>query len=132
MLNLNKKTTESEIKKFNFLLEKRKKKKPIAYIFNKKELWNINFFVNESVLIPRPDTEILVEQSLNNLRPEKSYQVLDIGTGSGCILISILKERKKCKGIGIDISKEAIKVAKINAKMQQLENRIKFVYSDVD
>jgi len=132
LLNLNKKITQSEIDKFNKLLIKRKKKEPIAYIFGSKEFWKTTFVINQSVLIPRPETELLVEQSLKYLKKNRDYKVLDIGTGSGCILISILKERTKCKGIGIDFSKEAIKVAKINAKMQQLENRIKFVYSDVD
>jgi len=132
MLNLNKDISNEEMNFFNILLNKRKKKEPIAYIFNNKEFWKTNFFVNHSVLIPRPDTELLVEESLKYLQYNKEYQVLDIGTGSGCILISILKERKKCKGTGIDLSKEAIKIAKINAKIQQLQNRANFIYSGVD
>jgi len=132
ILNLNKDISNEEKNFFNILLNKRKKKEPIAYIFNNKEFWNTNFFVNRSVLIPRPDSEVLVEESLKYLQNDKKYQVLDIGTGSGCILISILKERKKCKGTGIDLSKEAIKIAEINAKIQQLQNRVNFIYSGVD
>jgi len=132
ILNLNKDISNEEKNFFNILLNKRKKKEPIAYIFNNKEFWKTNFFVNRSVLIPRPDTEILVEESLKYLQNDKKYQILDIGTGSGCILISILKERKKCRGTGIDLSKEAIKIAEINAKIQQLQNRVNFIYSGVD
>tara|TARA_Y100000590_G_scaffold464373_1_gene633649 strand:- start:1820 stop:2662 length:843 start_codon:yes stop_codon:yes gene_type:complete len=132
LLNLEKKITDKEIKKFDFVIEKRKKKEPLAYILGKKEFWKTNFLINKNVLIPRPDTEILVEEALNCLKIDRKYQVLDVGTGSGCILISVLKERKKSKGIGIDISKDAIHTAKTNAKIQQLENRIRFIHSDID
>jgi len=132
LLNLAKKTTSQEKKKFDLVIEKRSRKKPLAYILGNKEFWKTNFVVNDSVLIPRPDTEILVEEALNHIKVDRQYQILDIGTGSGCILISVLKDRKKSKGIGIDISKNAIHNAKTNAKIQQLENRIKFIHSDID
>ena len=132
LLNLEKQITLHERKKFDIVIEKRKKKEPLAYILSKKEFWNTNFIINNSVLIPRPDTEILVQEALNYLKIDRKYQILDIGTGSGCILISVIKERKTSKGIGIDVSKYAIHIAKNNAKIQQLQNRIKFIHSDID
>ena len=132
LLNLEKQITLHERKKFDIVIEKRKKKEPLAYILSKKEFWNTNFIINNSVLIPRPDTEIMVQEALNYLKIDRKYQILDIGTGSGCILISVIKERKKSKGIGIDVSKYAIHIAKNNAKIQQLQNRIKFIHSDID
>jgi release factor glutamine methyltransferase len=84
------------------------------------------------VLIPRPDSETLIEQILNEISVNSKKKILDIGTGSGCIIISILNERKKCIGAGIDISKNAIKLAKYNAKIQHLKNRIKFFNTNID
>ncbi len=83
-------------------------------------------------MIPRPDTELLVEETLKLFNVNSKLNMLDIGTGSGCILISILKERRNFFGTGIDISKKAINVARFNAKMHQLSNRVKFYNSDVD
>ena len=108
------------------------KKTPIAYILNKKEFWNTEFFINNKVLIPRPDTELIVENSLDILPIHSSKKILDIGSGSGCIIISILKERKLCRGTCIDISKNTINVAKFNAKIQHIENRIRFINSSID
>ena len=132
MINLNKNISKDQFHEFKSLLKKRYNKHPIAYIIKNKEFWKSNFYVNDSVLIPRPETELIIEQVLNSHQKNKFNKILDIGTGSGCIIISLLKELKHAKGTGIDISKNAIKVAKINAKMQQLENRIKFQHSDVD
>ena len=119
-------------KKFYIDVGKRVNKKPIAYITGYKEFWRKRFFTNEYVLIPRPDTELIVEKVLSYYDLNDSKNILDIGTGSGCIILSLLLERKKFRGIGIDISKNAINVAKINAKMQQLENRIKLINTDID
>ena len=132
LLNLNKEINNDEYKKFNRLLEKRKKKIPMAYIIGYKYFWKSKFIVNNSVLIPRPETELIVEEALNCLPEKKSKKIIDIGTGSGCIIISLLIERPKSRGVRLDISKNAIKVAKINAKLQQLNNRIKFINYDVD
>ena len=132
MINLNKNISKDQFHEFKSLLKKRYNKHPIAYIIKNKEFWKSNFYVNDSVLIPRPETELVIEQVLNSHQKNKFNKILDIGTGSGCIIISLLKELKHAKGTGIDISKNAIKVAKINAKMQQLANRIKFEHSDVD
>jgi len=121
-----------QLEKFNSLIERRKKGEPIAYLINKKEFWKDEFFVNKDVLIPRPDSELIIEQVLKIYSKDVQLQVLDIGTGSGCILLSILKERSNFYGTGIDISKKSINVSKFNAKQLNLTNRVKFFHSSVD
>jgi len=118
--------------KFQNLIERRKKGEPIAYLINKKEFWKDEFFVNKDVLIPRPDTELIIEQVLKIYSTDVQLQVLDIGTGSGCILLSILKERPNFYGTGIDICKKSINVSKFNTKQLNLVNRVKFFHSSVD
>ena len=132
LLNSNEELKKENIKSFNYLVKRRKKGEPIAYLINKKEFWKQNFYVNQNVLIPRPDTELLVEETLKLFNVNLKLNILDIGTGSGCILLSILKERRNFIGTGIDISKKAINVARFNAKMYQLSNRVKFYNSDID
>ena len=121
-----------QLGKFKSLIERRKKGEPIAYLINKKEFWKDEFFVNKDVLIPRPDSELIIEQVLKIYSKDLQLQVLDIGTGSGCILLSILKERSNFYGTGIDISKKSINVSKFNAKQLNLTNRVKFFHSSVD
>ena len=132
LLNLNNKIEKQMLNKFNKLVSRRKNFEPIAYILNEKEFWKYNFKVNNEVLIPRPETEIIVSELLNLTKLNSSKQILDVGTGSGCLIISILKERPNCYGTAIDISKKAIKVAKSNAKMHHLANKIKFINIDID
>ena len=127
-ININQKQLEL----YRDLVTRRKYGEPVAYILNKKEFWKYNFYVDRNVLIPRPDTEIIIEETLKLLKKDEKKLVLDIGTGSGCIIISLAKERLKLYGSAIDISKKAIKVAKINAKIHQLKNRINFYNSSVD
>ena len=121
-----------QLRKFKNLIERRKKGEPIAYLINKKEFWKDEFFVNKDVLIPRPDTELIIEQVLKIYSKNAQLQVLDIGTGSGCILLSILKERPNFYGTGIDISKKSINVSKFNAKQLNISNKVKFFHSSVD
>ena len=121
-----------QLVKFKSLIERRKKGEPIAYLINKKEFWKDEFFVNKDVLIPRPDSELIIEQVLKIYSKDVQLQVLDIGTGSGCILLSILKERSNFYGTGIDISKKSINISKFNAKQLNLTNRVKFFHSSVD
>ena len=109
------------------LVSRRVKKEPIAYILNNKEFWSTNFYVDRSVLIPRPETEVLIELILSQISNKNNYlNILDIGTGSGCILISLLKELIKAKGIGVDKSTKAIAIAKKNSISQQVDNRASF------
>ena len=111
--------------KFNELINRRIKKEPIAYIFKEKEFWNRKFLVNYDTLIPRPETELLVEKTLDYFKNKKLY-ILDVGTGSGCILLSFLEENRKSKGIGIDISCGAIEIARKNSKNFGFMDRAKF------
>ena len=123
LLNLNKEIKKHQRKTFFNFIDRRKKSEPIAYILGFKEFWKNNFKIDKSVLIPRPDTEIVVEQALKEIKVHESKQILDVGTGSGCIILSVLNERKNSYGYGIDISKKAIKLAKNNAKIQHIGNR---------
>ena len=132
ILNSKKNLDRKYIDIFNNLIDRRKKSEPIAYLINKKEFWKETFYIDKNVLIPRPDTEHIVEEVLKLTQNNSKSHVLDIGTGSGCILLSILKERKNFIGTGIDISKKCIKVSKYNAKRLELDNRTKFYISDVD
>ena len=116
-----------EIKfKFIDLIEKRVSGAPISKIIGKRLFFNSEFFVNENVLDPRPETEVVVSVAL-----EKNFStVLDLGTGTGCIVISLLKERPDVVGVSTDISKECLNVAKINAETNGVLDRVKFIHSD--
>ena len=117
---------------FSKLVERRKQKEPVAYILNKKEFWNENYFVDKRVLIPRPETEILIELLLKKIKDKnKAYKVLDLGCGSGCLLISFLKEMHKSRGMGVDISSNALEVAKKNIELHNLNNRAKLMRLDL-
>ena len=131
-LNGNKNINEKELYFFEKLIKKRSKRKPIAYLTNKKFFWNSEFFVTEDTLIPRPDTELIVENILNLTKNKSKLSILDIGVGSGCILLSILKERKDFYGTGIDISKNCLKIANMNASNLKVRSRLKLYKSNVD
>ena len=107
------------------------KSEPVAYITGKKEFWSEDFLVNYDTLIPRPETELLIYKVINFFR-NKKINILDIGTGSGCILLSILKELNFSRGVGIDISRRAIKIAELNAKKLNLFYRSKFKVIDLN
>ena len=132
ILNSNKDLSDDEIILYNNLIEQRSKKKPIAYLIGKKEFWKYEFDVTKDVLIPRHDTEIIIEQTLKLTKNKSRLKILDIGIGSGCILLSILKERKSFYGTGIDISKKTIEICKINCKNLGLSNRVKLLKTDID
>ncbi len=132
LLNLNKKINDEVLEKFNYYLKLRKKNRPIAYILGFKDFWKYKFQVDKNVLIPRPETELIIEQALKNLPRLSKKNILDIGTGSGCIIISIIKERENCKATAIDKSSKALKVAKLNAEMHHVLKKIKFLNIDVD
>jgi len=132
LTNLNNKINENERDQFNFYVNIRKRKKPMSYILGFKFFWKHKFYINKSVLIPRPESEQLIEQALKYIPVEKKLSILDIGTGSGCLIVSLLKERPKCHATAIDFSKEALKVAKTNANIHHLENKIKFLNINID
>jgi release factor glutamine methyltransferase len=132
ILNLEEKLNAHQINYYYKLINRRKKKEPISLIIKKKYFWKSEFVVNKNVLTPRFETEFLVEEVLKIYKLSKKIHVLDIGLGSGCILISLLKERNIWQGTGLDISSLAIENAKTNAKIQQVYNRIRFIKSDID
>ena len=125
LINLDKKINSRDIFSFKKLIERRSSKEPLAYILKEKEFWSKKFEVNESTLVPRPETELMLEK-LIKIYKDKKINILDIGTGSGCILISLLSELKNSIGVGIDISTEALKIAKKNAKKHIINNKIFF------
>ena len=131
LINLDQKIGKKNISTFKEFLKRRSKCEPIAYILEEKEFWSNKFFVTKDTLIPRPETELLVEKLLK-MYDGKKISILDIGTGSGCIIISLLYNLKKSKGIGIDISKKAISAAKKNAFRYKLFNRIKLLNKSLE
>ncbi len=118
-------------KKFNQAINRRINNEPVAYIIGKRDFWSETFKVSKATLIPRPETELLIYKVIKFFR-NRSINILDIGTGSGCILLSILKELKFSRGTGIDISNSAIKIAIKNARKFNLSNRSKFEVCDID
>ena len=132
ILNSKNKLDEKKLNFFYNLISDRSKGKPVAYLINKKHFWKYEFRVESGILIPRPDTEIIVEQALKITRNKSKQRVLDIGIGSGCILLSILKEKKNFHGVGIDISQKCINISKTNAYKLNVINRLKLFNSCID
>ena len=132
ILNSNIDLSISQLVQFRKLIKERSKGKPIGYLVGKKDFWKYEFKVEEGVLIPRPDTELIIEKVLEFYKKKSKLKVLELGVGSGCILLSILKEKKHFHGIGVDISKKCIDISKINSKKLGLQNRVKFFKTDVD
>ena len=132
LLNNNKNLEEEKLRYFKDLINERSKKKPVAYLTNKKFFWNSEFFVTLDTLIPRPDTELIIEQILKITKHKNKLNILDVGVGSGCILLSILKEKKNFYGTGIDVSKNCLNIGKINAVNLEVNSRVRFFKSNVD
>ena len=132
ILNLNKEIKKRDLDIFDNLIQERAKSKPIAQIIKKKDFWKYEFIVNNNVLIPRPDTEILIEQALKLVKNKNRLQILDIGIGSGCILMSILKEKKNFIGTGIDISNKSLQISKVNGQKLRINNRLRLFKSNID
>jgi len=122
---------EKIMEKYDIAIKRRIKREPVAYIIGKKEFWSQNFRVNYSTLIPRPESELLVYKLINCFK-NKRINILDIGTGSGCILLSLLKELHLSRGTGIDISSEAVRTAQLNSKKLNLFYRSKFKVVGID
>jgi len=125
IINSDQKVSKNTISSFKKLIDRRAKKEPLAYILKSKEFWSKDFFVDRNTLIPRPETELLCEKVIKIFKNKNLY-ILDMGTGSGCIILSILSELKTARGVGIDISSKAIDIAKKNAHALGLKKRIKF------
>ena len=132
LLNSNKFLSIKYLKYFYKLVEQRSLGNPIAYLINKKYFWDSEFFVTNDTLIPRPDSELIVECILSLTKQKNKINILDIGIGSGCILLSILKERENFYGTGIDISKKCLNISKINASNLKVVSRLKLYKSDID
>lgn len=131
MLNFNQKITEEQKSKIReYIIRRGKKREPLQYILKEWEFYGLPFIVDERVLIPRPDTEILVEECKMILRERESPKILDIGTGSGAISISLAKIFPKSRVLGVDISKNALEVAIQNKELNKAEN-VTFMVSDV-
>jgi len=119
---------DNHLAEFKVLIERRAKREPLQYIIGETEFWGLKFKVTPDVLIPRPETELLVEESLKF--PE-AKNILDIGTGSGCIAISLAKHLPEARITATDISKESLEVAKENAEANSVADRIEFIASDI-
>ena len=132
ILNSNKPIKQYELNRFYKLIKRRSIGNPIAHLTNKKFFWDSEFYVTKNTLIPRPDTELIVENVLKLTKQKKNINILDIGVGSGCILLTILKEREYFYGTGIDISKKCLNISKINAANLKVSSRLKLYKSDVD
>ncbi len=132
ILNSNKEINHYEYTNFKELISSRIKSKPIAYIIGEKSFWKYDFKINEKVLIPRPDTEIIIEQVLKIYKRKECINFLEIGVGSGCIILSILKEKNSFLGKGLDVSKDSLRICKENANKLGLVNRLKLFKTDID
>ena len=132
LLNLDKELDQSDQENFEDLIIKRSKGKPLAYLTGSKSFWNYDFEINEKVLIPRPDTEIIIEQVLNIYKNKNNLNFLEVGIGSGCIVLSILKEKKSFLATGVDLSQDCINICQYNANKLGVSNRIKLIKTDVD
>ena len=126
-----KKLKNTHVLSFNKLLKRRLHSEPIAYILKRKEFFSKNFYVNKNTLIPRPDTELLVEKILKVYKKKNPY-ILDIGTGSGCIILSLLQNLENSRGVGIDISKKALDLAKKNAQKMKLNKKCNFIHRSIE
>lgn len=139
--------TKTQLTKLKTLIERRVAREPISKILGEKEFWSLKFIINEHVLSPRPETEILVECVLKELKnhsgeknkqidQNKSVKILDLGTGSGCIILSLMHEAKnselaiKINGTGVDISADALKVTKMNSDALYLSDHLSLIHSD--
>jgi release factor glutamine methyltransferase len=130
-LAFDKPLAEKEVEIYREAIRKRGLRIPLQYIIGNVEFYGLKIFVNENVLIPRPETELLVEQMIKELEVNLILKILDIGVGSGNISIAISKNLPNSNVVGIDVSEEALKIAKQNVQSHNLENRIEFKLFDV-
>jgi release factor glutamine methyltransferase len=131
LTNLEQNICQKNLLRYEKLIQRRSQNEPIAYIMQEKEFWSKMFFLSQDTLIPRPETELMVEK-LIKIYKDKKIAILDIGTGSGCILISLLSELTTSRGVGIDISKKALVIAKRNSEKHNILNNIKFFHKSLE
>ena len=132
LLNSSNSVNKNDLNNFYKLIEQRSLGNPVAYLTKKKSFWNSEFFITKDILIPRPDTELIVENVLKLTKQKSKISILDIGVGSGCIIVSILKERENFRATGIDLSKKCLIICKKNAIAHKVSSRLKLYKSDVD
>ena len=132
LINGNHIVSSKEVNSYFSIISRRKKNEPLAYITKNKEFWSLDFKVDPNVLIPRPETEAIVEKIVKKFKNKTNLHILDIGTGSGCILLSILNDLTESRGIGIDSSSKTLNIAKKNSKILNLTQRVKFIHCDID
>jgi len=132
ILNLNQKINGKAYKYYHDLINERSKGKPIAYITGKKFFWKHEFYIDQNVLIPRPETELIIEYVLKKFKNKTKLRLLEIGVGSGCVLLSILDEKKNFLGTGIDLTNKCLKICNNNAIKIGIKNRLKLFKSDID
>jgi release factor glutamine methyltransferase len=133
-LRLQERLSPLDQEKFEKLLERRAAREPLAYITENKEFWSLDFIVTPAVLIPRPETELLVELALQwagGLMGGQQVNILDIGTGTGAIAVSLAKHLRKSEVWAVDISSVALGVARANAKRHRVEQRVRFLRADL-
>jgi len=131
LVNNNYNLPKKLINEYHLAIKRRINREPVAYIVGKKEFWSKSFSVNKQTLIPRPETELMIYKLVSYFK-EKSINIMDVGTGSGCIILSLLSELKFAKGVGIDISKKTIEMAKFNAKKMNLADRSQFKVLNIE
>lgn len=134
VINHTQEVTNDQFQNFKIGLEKIKNNTPIQYIINNQEFMKLNFYVDENVLIPQPDTEILVEEVIKHCSKNETnhtLKILDLCTGSGAIAISLAKYINNCEITATDISNKAIQIAKLNAEKNLVHHKIKFIESDM-
>ncbi len=131
LINYDQNIEKKSILEFKKYLTRRSRNEPVAYILGEKEFWSKKFKINKNTLIPRPETELLVEYLLKKFKGKK-LSILDIGTGSGCIIISLLNNLKHSNGLGIDVSKKAIEIAKKNSSYHKLQNKLKLINKNLN
>jgi len=132
LLNSSDPINKNDLNNFYKLIEQRSLGNPVAYLTKTKSFWNSEFLITKDTLIPRPDTELVVENILRLTKQKSKINILDIGVGSGCIIVSILKERANFRGTGIDISRKCLIISKKNALAHKVSSRLKLYKSDVD
>ena len=132
LLNSDRILSNQDYENFRELISNRLKFKPIAYLTGKKSFWKHEFEINDKVLIPRPDTELIIEEVLKIYKDKENVKFLEVGVGSGCIILSILKEKKSFLGKGVDLSKDCINICKLNAIKLGVQNRLKLFKTDID